>query len=43
MDRDLVVRLPGLVFETETRIKGDSSEPDSAVMQLMARMTSTVK
>ncbi len=43
IDRDLLARLPALVFETETRIKGESSEPDSAVMQLMARMTSTVK
>ncbi len=43
MDRDLVVRLPALVFETETRIKGESSEPDVAVTQLMARMTASVK
>lgn len=39
MDRDLLVRLPALVFETETQIKGESSEPDVAVTQLMARMT----
>ncbi len=43
MDRDLLVRLPALVFETETRIKGESSEPDIAVTQLMARMTAAVK
>ena len=43
MDRDLLVRLPALVFETETRIKGESSEPDAAVSQLMVRMTSAVK
>lgn len=43
IDRSLLARLPALVFETETRIKGESSEPDTAVMQLMARMTSTTK
>ncbi len=43
MDRGLLARLPALVFETETQIKGESSEPDVAVTQLMARMTSSVK
>ncbi len=38
MDRDLLARLPALVFETETRIKGESSEPDVAIAQLMARL-----
>lgn len=43
MDRDLLARLPALVFETETRIKGESSEPDVAITQLMARLTAAVK
>ena len=43
MDRDLLARLPALVFETETRIKGESSEPDAAVAQLMAWLTAAVK
>ena len=43
IDRDLLAYLPALVFETETRIKGESSEPDVAVMQLMARLTAPVK
>ncbi len=43
MDRDLLARLPALVFETETRIKGESSEPDVAIAQLLARMTAAAK
>ncbi len=43
MDRDLLARLPAMVFETETQIKGESSEPDIALTQLMARMTASVK
>ncbi len=43
MDRDLLARLPALVFETETRIKGESSEPDVAIAQLMARLTASAK
>ena len=42
MDRELLSHLPALVFETETRIKGECSEPDVAVAQLMARLTSAV-
>ncbi len=42
MDRELLTRLPALVFETETQIKGESSEPDVAITQLMARMTAAV-
>ncbi len=43
MDRQLLARLPALVFETETRIKGESSEPDVAIAQLMGRLTAAVK
>ncbi len=43
MDRGLLARLPALVFETETQIKGESSEPDVAVAQLMSRLTAAVK
>ncbi len=43
MDRRLLGRLPALVFETETRLKGESSEPDVAVAQLLGRLTAAVK
>ncbi|MEM7350982.1 MAG: hypothetical protein AAF657_09270 [Acidobacteriota bacterium] len=42
MDRDLLARLPWLVLETETRIKGESAEPDVAVAQLIARLVGSV-
>jgi len=35
-----LARLPWLVLETEQRIKGDSSEADTAIAQLMARIVS---
>ncbi len=35
---DELVQLPWLVLETERRVKGDSSEADTAIAQLMARI-----
>ncbi len=43
IERGLLARLPALVFETETQIKGESSEPDVAIAQLIARLASTIK
>lgn len=40
MPHDELVELPWLVLETEKRIKGDSSEADTAIAQLMARIVS---
>ena len=42
MDREILARLPWLVLETEMRVKGESSEPDIAVEQLIARLVSAV-
>ncbi|MCP4661542.1 MAG: hypothetical protein GY856_39580 [bacterium] len=38
MPHDELTQLPWLVLETERRIKGDSSEADTAIAQLMARI-----
>ena len=42
MDREVLARLPWLVLETEMRLKGESSEPDVAVAQLLARLVAAV-
>ena len=42
MDREALARLPWLVLETEMRLKGESSEPDVAVAQLLGRLVAAV-
>ncbi len=43
MDRGLLARLPWLVLETEMQIKGESSEADVALTELLARLATAVK
>lgn len=43
MERDELALLPWRVLETELRIKGESSEPDVAIAELMSRVAGAVK
>lgn len=43
VDRDLLPRLPWLVLETEMRVKGDSSDPDLAIVLLMTEILQAMK
>lgn len=42
MDRETLAHLPWQVLETEMRLKGESSEPDVALAQLISRLVTSV-
>jgi hypothetical protein len=41
-DRDQIAKLPWRVLETEMRIKGESSEPDVAISELMTHVATSI-
>ncbi len=43
MPRDAFARIPSWVLETELRLKGDSSDADAALDELVARLVALVR